>query len=76
MYRESSGTVYGFLTFELDEGEWSASRPGCFTPGEGACSTQWIESWVGSRDDLEAVACGEKFPAAAENRNPVAQPVA
>jgi len=22
------------LTSALDEGEWSASRPGCFTPGK------------------------------------------
>jgi hypothetical protein len=28
--------LYAFLTSALDGGEWSASRPGGFTPGEKA----------------------------------------
>jgi hypothetical protein len=32
----------------LDGGEWSASRPGRFTPG-----TQWIGGWVGPRTGLD-----------------------
>jgi hypothetical protein len=30
----SGGTAPSFLTSELDGGEWSASRPGRFTPGK------------------------------------------
>jgi hypothetical protein len=30
------------LTSALDGGEWSASRPGCFTPKEGSPPTHWI----------------------------------
>jgi hypothetical protein len=40
-----------FLTSALVGGEWSASRPGRFTPG-----THCIEGWVGPRpglDDME-----------------------
>jgi hypothetical protein len=36
-----------FLTSVLDEGEWSASLPGCFTAGERATGTRWIGRWVG-----------------------------
>jgi len=44
------------LTSALDYGEWSASRPGRFTPRERAPGTQWTGSWVGSRVGLDAVA--------------------
>jgi hypothetical protein len=37
-------------TMALDGGEWSASRPGRFIPGEGAPGTHWVGDWVGSRD--------------------------
>jgi hypothetical protein len=39
-----------FLTSALLGGEWSASRPGRFTPG-----THWIGGWVGPRADLDDV---------------------
>jgi hypothetical protein len=45
-----------FLTTALVGGEWSASRPGRFTPGERAPGTHWIGVWVGPRagpDDME-----------------------
>jgi hypothetical protein len=45
-----------FLTSELVGGEWSVSRPSCFTPGERVPSTHWIGGWVGPRaglNDLE-----------------------
>jgi hypothetical protein len=32
-----------FLTSALYGGEWSASRPGSFIPGEIAAGTDWIE---------------------------------
>jgi len=35
------------LTLALDVGEWWASRPGRFTPGERAPGTHCIEGWVG-----------------------------
>jgi hypothetical protein len=41
-----------FLTSALVGGEWSVSRPGRFTPGEGAPGTYWIGGWVGPRAGL------------------------
>jgi hypothetical protein len=44
------------LTSALVGGEWSASRPSCFIPGEKAPATHWIGGWVDSRaglDDME-----------------------
>jgi hypothetical protein len=35
-----------FLTSAVAGGEWSASRPGRFTPGERASGTHWIGGWV------------------------------
>jgi len=37
------------LTSALDGCEWSALRPGHFTPRERAVGTHWIGSWVGPR---------------------------
>jgi hypothetical protein len=34
---------------------WSASRPGCFTPGESVPGTHWIERWVSPRTGLDDV---------------------
>jgi hypothetical protein len=44
-----------FLTSALAGGEWSASRPGRFTPGERAPSTHWTGSWVDPRVGLHDV---------------------
>jgi hypothetical protein len=47
--------IYIFLTLALAGGEWSASHPGRFTPGERAPSTHWID-WVdpgAGLDDVE-----------------------
>jgi hypothetical protein len=41
------GVELTILTSSLDEGEWSASRPGRFTPGERAPSTHWIGGRMG-----------------------------
>jgi hypothetical protein len=44
------------LTLTQAGGEWSASRPGRFTPGEKVPGTHWIGNWVDPRaglDDLE-----------------------
>jgi hypothetical protein len=35
------------LSSALDGGEWSASRPGHFTPRDRAPGTHWIRGWVG-----------------------------
>jgi hypothetical protein len=45
-----------FLTSALDEGEWSNSRPGRFTPEEKALGTPSVGGLVRSRADLNAVA--------------------
>jgi hypothetical protein len=49
------GGVEVFLTSALVGGEWSALRYGRFNPGERACSTHWIEGWVGPRASLDNV---------------------
>jgi hypothetical protein len=48
--------MHMFLTSVLAGGEWSASRPGRFTPGERAPGTHWIGGWmdpIAGMDDLE-----------------------
>jgi len=64
-----------FLTSALDIGEWSYSRPGCFTPGKRpppvllGYETGWDTEpvWTGWRR--------EKNPAPPGNRYPVVQSV-
>jgi hypothetical protein len=51
---ESGGTAPQFLISGLDESEWSASRPGRFTPGKKP-GIRVIGNWMGPRDGLEAV---------------------
>jgi hypothetical protein len=51
----------------IDGSEWSASRPGRFTPRETAPGTHRIGSWVGPRAVLDAMA-KRKIPAPAGNR--------
>jgi hypothetical protein len=36
-------------TSALDGGEWSASRPGLFTPRQITRGIHWIGGWVGTR---------------------------
>jgi hypothetical protein len=38
--------LHAFLISALDGGEWSASRPGRFTPRERVRGTHWIGGWV------------------------------
>jgi hypothetical protein len=50
-YWEMDVQIHVFLISALVGGEWSASRPDCFTPG-----THWTGGWVGPRpgvDDVE-----------------------
>jgi hypothetical protein len=44
-----------FLTSALVGGEWSASRPGRFIPGERTPGTHWIGGWVDTRAGLDDV---------------------
>jgi hypothetical protein len=65
-------------TSALDGGEWSASRPGRFTPRERAPVTHWIGVWVGPRAVLDAVV-KRKIPSLRRESNPrtpIVQPVA
>jgi hypothetical protein len=55
-YREVDVQIHIFLTSALAGGEWSASHPGRFTPGERGFPTHWIGGWVDPRaglDDME-----------------------
>jgi hypothetical protein len=50
--------IHIFLTLALAGGEWPASRPCRFTPGERAPGTHWIGGWVGPTaglDDVEKI---------------------
>jgi hypothetical protein len=44
--------IHIFLTSAIVAGEWSASRPGRFTPMERANDTHWIEGWADPRAGL------------------------
>jgi hypothetical protein len=47
--------IHIYLTSALVGGEWSASRPGRFPPGESAPGTHWIRGWVDPRTGLDDV---------------------
>jgi hypothetical protein len=51
----SGAIAPSFLTSTLDGGEWSASRPGRFTPERKAAGTHCIGAWVGPRAGLDVV---------------------
>jgi hypothetical protein len=51
----SVGMTPPFLTSAVDEGEWSDSRPGRFTPEERTPGSHWIGGWVGPKAGLGAV---------------------
>jgi hypothetical protein len=51
----SGCTDHVFLSSALDGGEWLASLPSRFTPGERAPGTHWIGDWVGPRTGLDDV---------------------
>jgi hypothetical protein len=40
-------------TLALAGGEWSASHPSHFTPGDKTSSTRWIGGWVDPRASLD-----------------------
>jgi hypothetical protein len=47
--------IHIFLIAALAGDEWSASRPGRFTPGERDPGTHWIGSWMDHRAGLDDV---------------------
>jgi hypothetical protein len=57
------------LTSALSGGEWSASRPGRFTPEERDLGTHWIGGWVGPRAVLNVVV-KRKIPSPRRELNP------
>jgi hypothetical protein len=66
------------LTSALDGGEWSASRPGRFTPRERAPGTHWLGGCVGPRAVLDAVVKRKILSPRQESnpRTPIVQAVA
>jgi hypothetical protein len=44
--------IHVFWSSALVGGEWSASRPSCFTAGEIDHGTHWIGGWVGPRTSM------------------------
>jgi hypothetical protein len=65
------------LTSALDGGEWSASRPGRFTPRERDPGTHWTGGWVSPRAVLDAVKSKIPSPRRESNpRIPIVQPIA
>jgi hypothetical protein len=56
VYRGVDLEIHIFLAPALIGSEWSASRPGRFTPG-----THWIEGWMGPRAGLDDVEKRKSF---------------
>jgi hypothetical protein len=78
VYWGSGGIASLIFNSALDGGEWSASRPGRYTPRERAHSTRGIGGWVGPRAVLDAVV-KRKIPSPgweSNPRTPIVQPVA
>jgi hypothetical protein len=61
--------LHAFLTSALDEGEWSASCLGRFTPKERAPGTHWIGGWMGPRASVDT-AVRRKIPNPCRDSNP------
>jgi hypothetical protein len=51
----SGGIAPQLLTWALDGGEWSASRPCRLTPPKRVPDSHWIEGWVVPRAGLDVV---------------------
>jgi hypothetical protein len=54
--------IHIFLISALIGGEWSASRPGCFTSGDRAPSTYCLGGRVGPRTSMDNVKRGKTLP--------------
>jgi len=51
-----------FLTTAFDGGEWSASRPDHYNPGERTSGGHWIGGWVGPTAGLDIMAIIPSVP--------------
>jgi hypothetical protein len=77
MYWGVEVKLHAFLTSALNGGEWSASRPGRFTPRETAPGTHWIGGWMDPKASVDAVV-KRKIPSPRRESNPrtpIFQPV-
>jgi hypothetical protein len=77
-YSGSGGIAPRILTSALDGGEWSASRPGRFTPRGITARTHWVWGWVGPRAGMDMVSKTEIPSPRRESKpdHPIVQPVA
>jgi hypothetical protein len=64
--------IHVFLTSVLVGGEWSALRPGRFTPQKEPPRTHCIGDWVGPRTGLEDVGRRKSCPYRDSNSDPLA----
>jgi hypothetical protein len=72
---QSEGSAPPFLTSELQGGEWSGSRPGCFNLEETAPVIHSIGGWLGPGASLDTAAKTKKLLPCRES-NPGRQDVA
>jgi hypothetical protein len=73
-HRKVDVETHVFLTSALVGGEWSASRPGRFSPGERALRTQWVGGWVGLRAILDGVEKRQFLTLPGLERRPLCRP--
>jgi hypothetical protein len=66
--------IYVILTSAVVGGEWSASQPGRFTPGEGTLGTHWIERLVDPRAGLDNVERRKILPLEGLELRPLGSP--
>jgi hypothetical protein len=64
----SGGIAPPYLTSVLVGDEWSASRPGRFTPGGRVPGTHWIGGWADPRTGLDAAEKKKWYLAGVSNR--------
>jgi hypothetical protein len=57
-YGRGGGTAPLFLTLALDKGEWSATRPCCFTP-QGKSPGYPLDRWLGGPQS-QSGRCGDE----------------
>jgi hypothetical protein len=58
------------LNSAIVKGEWSASRPGRFTPGKGPPGTHWIGGWLNPRAGMDDVEKRTLLPYLDSNSDP------
>jgi hypothetical protein len=66
--------IYVFLTLTLFGGEWSASRPGHFTPWDITLDIYWIEALAGPRTGLNNMEMRKRFPLLVLELQPLRRP--